>query len=218
MAVAPLNKFINVSVPVVPGEQVVYTTPTGVSSIVLYAQVANVAKGEQYPKVTCTRRRKTRLGNSSDIRIVKEATVYPNDTLVIIDGRFVLEKSALVSDSLIVHGPLDSVGIRTISSCLYDTNTGVTTITTTTNHNFVAGDEIAMSGLEFTCPPGSGITTSIFPSPQRTFTVDSTLSSTIFVTNAGVGAGIIHTHVPNTGLVAPIELEFSCSILENSLV
>lgn len=217
MAVAPLNKFINVSVPVAPGEQTVYTTPTGVSSIVLYAQVANVAKGEQYPKVTCTRRRRTRLGNTSDIRVVKEATVYPNDTLVIIDGRFVLEKSALVSDSLIVHGPLNGAGIRTVFNCQYDTNTGVTTVTTTTDHNFVAGDEITMSGLEFSCPPGSGITTSIFPSPQRTFTVDTVGTSTIFTTNSGVGAGITHTYVGG-GLVSPIELEFSCSILENSLV
>ncbi len=42
MAVAPLNKFLTVAFPVAPGEQTVYTTPTGVSAIVLYAQVANV--------------------------------------------------------------------------------------------------------------------------------------------------------------------------------
>ncbi len=42
MAVAPLNKFITIAVPVAPGEQTVYTAPTGVSSIVLYASVANV--------------------------------------------------------------------------------------------------------------------------------------------------------------------------------
>lgn len=218
MAVAPLNKFINVSVPVAPGEQVVYTTPTGVSSIVLFAQVANVAKGEQYPEVTCLRRRTTRLGNTNDIRVVKGAKVYPNDTLVIIDGRFVLEKTALVSDALVIHGPLDSVGIRTVFDCLYDTNTGVTTVTTTAPHNFVVGDEITMSGLEFSCPPGtSGITTNIFPSPQVTFTVDTVGTSTVFTTNAGVGAGITHNYVGG-GLVAPIELEFSCSILENSIV
>ena len=33
MAVAPLNKFLTIAVPVAPGEQTVYTTPTGVSSI-----------------------------------------------------------------------------------------------------------------------------------------------------------------------------------------
>jgi hypothetical protein len=30
MAVAPLNKFLTFSVPVAPGEQVIYSTPVGV--------------------------------------------------------------------------------------------------------------------------------------------------------------------------------------------
>lgn len=218
MAVAPLNKFINVSVPVAPGEQVVYTTPTGVASIVLFAQVSNVAKNETYPVVTCIQRRTSRLGNTRDIRIVKEAQVFPNDALVVVDGRLVLEKTALVSDQLVIHGALDHVGIRTVFNCLYDTNTGVTTVTTTAPHNFVVGDEITMSGLEFSCPPGtSGITTNIFPSPQVTFTVNTVGTSTVFTTNAGVGAGITHSYVSG-GLVAPLEMEFSCSILENSIV
>ena len=34
MAVAPLNKFITVAVPVAPGINTVYTTPVGVSAIV----------------------------------------------------------------------------------------------------------------------------------------------------------------------------------------
>ena len=33
MAIAPLNKFITIAVPVAPGEQTVYTAPTGVSSL-----------------------------------------------------------------------------------------------------------------------------------------------------------------------------------------
>lgn len=217
MAVAPLNKFINVSVPVAPGEQVVYTTPTGVASIVLFAQVANVAKNETYPVVTCIQRRTSRLGNTRDIRIVKEAQVFPNDALVVVDGRLVLEKTALVSDQLVIHGSLDHVGIRTITNCLYDATTGLTTITTLDPHNFSVGDEITMSGLEFTCPGTSGITTTIFPSPQVSFTVTQFNSATEFETNAGVGAGITHNYVTG-GLVAPLEMEFSCSILENSIV
>ena len=54
MAVAPLNKFLTIAVPVAPGEQTVYTAPTGVSAIVLYAQVSNVGIGETYPTVTFT--------------------------------------------------------------------------------------------------------------------------------------------------------------------
>lgn len=218
MAVAPLNKFINISVPVAPGEQVVYTTPTGVASIVLFAQVANVTKNSTFSDVTCKQRRTTRLGNTRDIRLVKDAEVYPNDTLVLVEGRLVLEKTALVSDSLVIVSNSTDSGSKSVSSCEYDTNTGLTTVTTSTAHGFVVDDEITMSGLEFTCPPGSGITTSIFPSPQVPFTVTQVNSATEFETNAGVGAGITHTHVPNTGLVAPLELEFTCSILENSIV
>ena len=51
MAVAPLNKFLTIAVPVAPGEQTVYTAPTGSSAIVLYAQVSNVGIGETYPTV-----------------------------------------------------------------------------------------------------------------------------------------------------------------------
>ena len=42
MAIAPVNKFISVAVPVAPGLQKLYEVPTGVSSLLLYAQVANV--------------------------------------------------------------------------------------------------------------------------------------------------------------------------------
>ena len=51
MAIAPVNKFINIAVPVAPGEQKLYEVPTGTSSLVLYAQVANVGVGT-YPTVS----------------------------------------------------------------------------------------------------------------------------------------------------------------------
>ena len=51
MAVAPLNKFITIALPVAPGEQTIYTTPVGVSAILLYAQVSNVGINT-YPQVT----------------------------------------------------------------------------------------------------------------------------------------------------------------------
>ena len=43
MAIAPVNKFISLAVPVAPGEQKLYEVPTGTSALVLYAQVSNVA-------------------------------------------------------------------------------------------------------------------------------------------------------------------------------
>ena len=57
MAIAPVNKFISVAVPVAPGLQKLYEVPTGVSSLLLYAQVANVGIGTTYPTVTLIQRR-----------------------------------------------------------------------------------------------------------------------------------------------------------------
>ena len=78
-----------------------------------------------------------------------------------------------------------------------------------------------MSGLAFTCSSSTGITTTIFPSPQQSFTVSSIVGnagvSKTFVTNSGSIAGIAHTYVSG-GLVAPLQMEFICSILENSTV
>jgi len=215
MAIAPVNKFITIAVPVAPGEQVIYSTPTGRSSIILYAQVSNVAAASTFPKVSFTHRRKTnKTGYIRNNRIIKEAKIPPNDSLIIIDGRLVLQRDAVISDSVVIVGVQS--GITSITNCLYDFNTGITTITTLTNHNFSVGSEITMSGLAFTCSPGSsGITTTIFPSPQSAFTVSSVTSSTIFVTNTGP-IGFAHTYVSG-GLVGPLQMEFICSILENNI-
>jgi len=215
MAIAPVNKFITIAVPVAPGEQVIYSTPTGRSSIILYAQVSNVAAASTFPRVSFTHRRKTnKTGYIRNNRIIKEAKIPPNDSLIIIDGRLVLQRDAIISDSVVIVGVQS--GITSITNCLYDFNTGITTVTTSTNHNFSVGSEITMSGLKFNCSPGSsGITTTIFPSPQSAFTVSSVTSSTIFVTNTGP-IGFAHTYVSG-GLVGPLQMEFICSILENNI-
>jgi hypothetical protein len=222
MAVAPLNKFLTIAVPVAPGEQTVYTTPVGVSAILLYAQVSNVGINT-YPTVTFTHRRTSvaskTSGNTRNNRIVKDAEIPPNDSLVIIDGRLVLERTALISDSIVIEG--NQAGIVTVTGCLYDNQSGITTVTTLTEHNFNVGDEVTMSGLAFTCSQGSGITTTIFPSPQQSFVIDSIIGSVgtskTFVTNSGTVIGIAHTYVGG-GKVGPLHMEFICSVLENSTV
>jgi len=216
MAVAPVNKFLTFSVPVAPGEQVIYSTPVGVSAILLYAQVANVGVNT-YPSVTFTHRRKTnKTGNIRNTRIVKDIEIPPEDALVIIDGRYVLERTALISDSIVIRG--SQAGIVSVYDCKYDNTTGITTVTTYQNHNFSLGDEVTMSGLAFTCNSNNiAITTTIFPSPQASFTITNVGTSTIFTTNTGSIAGIAHTYVSG-GLVGPLQMEFSCSILENSNV
>ena len=220
MAVAPLNKFITIAVPVAPGEQVVYTTPVGVSAILLYAQAANVAGITTYPRLTFTHRRTTiKTGNVRNNRVIKGGAILPNDSLIIIDGRMVLERTALISDSIVISGTQS--GIVSVTNCKYDNTTGITTVTTISPHNFIVGDEITMSGLGFTCSGTSGVTTTIYPSPQASFVVSgitgSVGTSLTFTTNSGVIAGIAHTYVSG-GLVAPLQMEFVCSILENSTV
>lgn len=220
MAVAPLNKFLTIAVPVAPGEQVLYSPKSGVSAIVLYAQVSNVGIGNTYPTVTFTHRRKSvatkTIGNTRNNRIVKNAEIPPNDSLILIDGRLVLERTALISDSIVIQG--SQSGIVSVYDCKYDHNTGLTTITTYGNHNFSIGNEITMSGLAFTCSGSTGITTTIFPSPQAAFTVTNVGGGgTIFETFTGKVKDIPHTY-NGGGLVGPLQMEFICSILENSTV
>lgn len=221
MAVAPLNKYLTIAVPVAPGEQTVYTVPTGQSAILLYAQVANVGI-DTYPTVTLTHRRRSSsqrtAGNTRDIRIAKNVEVPPNDAAILIDGRLVLEKSAIITDSIILSGVQS--GIVSITGCQYDNTTGVTTVTTAVAHNFVSGDEVTMSGLAFTCPSNVAVTTSIFPSPQQSFVVSSIIgnvgTSRTFVTNSGKVTGIPHTYLSG-GRVGPLHMEFICSILETNV-
>jgi len=202
MAVAPLNKFITIAVPVAPGRQTVYTAPTGVSAIVLYASVANVGVNT-YPTVTFTHNRKSTAnktaGNLRRTRLVKNAEIPPNDSLIIVDGRLVLERSALVQDSVTVEGVQS--GIVTITDVDYNNISGVATVTTMDPHGFSEDSEVTMSGIAFTCGGYSGgITTSIFPTPQRPFIVDSIVdtvgTSKTFTVDAGIVKDIPHTYLP----------------------
>jgi hypothetical protein len=199
MAIAPLNKFITIAVPVAPGEQTVYTAPTGVSSIVLYASASNVGIGDTYPSVTFTHRRTSTAsktsGNVRDTRIIKNGEIPPNDALVIIDGRLVLERSALLRDSVVIRGVQS--GIVTISNVEYDNTTGLTTVTTLVSHGLSAGEEITMAGIAFTCPSTGGITSSIFPAPQTSFSVDRVVGVTTFETNTGIVNSLPHTFRPS---------------------
>lgn len=226
MAIAPLNKFVTIAVPVAPGIQTVYTTPTGVSSIVLYASVANVGVNT-YPRVSFTHERTSTatktFGNKRNNRVVKDIEIPPNDTLVIIDGRLVLERTAIIQDSISVSG-IQS-GILDIQNVVYDYQTGLTTVTTTVDHGFSVGDEITMSNIEMSCTNvgggdyEGGITSTTFPNPLRSFEVlaDSVLGDNAkFETNVGIVNNIPHNY-EGGGKVAPLHMELIVSILENSL-
>ena len=173
MAIAPVNKFISVAVPVSVGKQKLYEVPTGTSALLLYLQVANVGAGTTFPKVTFTQQRTQRsTGNKREIRVIKNVEVPPNDAAIIVDGRLVLEKTPLILDKLFIEGVQQQVGIITFVD--YDEPTGIVTINTKEAHPFKAGDPITLTGIALTCKPGqTGITTNIFPDPPQSYTVES---------------------------------------------
>jgi len=199
MAVAPLNKFITKAVPVTPSEQVVYEAPRGASSIILYTAVANVGIGQSYPLITFTHRRESTAtrtsGNIRNIRLIKDVEVPPQDAVIIIDGRLVLEKNANIKDSVVIRGYQSGVG--TVYDAQYDHVTGLTTIITYDPHGFSADDEIILDGLAFDCPSTGGITGPIFPEPQTTFKVETVGTTTSFTTNVGIVSALPHTFRPS---------------------
>ena len=85
MAVAPLNKFLTIAVPVTPSNQQVYEATQGTSAIILYTAVANVGIGQSYPLVSFTHRRTSKAtrtnGNIRDIRLIKDVEVLPEGIL-----------------------------------------------------------------------------------------------------------------------------------------
>ena len=199
MAIAPLNKFITKAVPITPSNQKVYEAPQGSSAIILYTAVANVGIGQSYPLVTFSHRRESTAtrtaGNTRDIRLIKEVEVPPQDAVIIIDGRLVLERNANIKDSVFVRGYQS--GVTTVFDAQYDHTTGLTTVITRSAHGLSADDEIVLDGLAFDCASTAGITGPIFPEPQATFKVETVGTTTSFTTNTGTVTNLPHTFRPS---------------------
>jgi hypothetical protein len=117
MAQQPLNTYRTVTGIVSTSNEEIYRTKTGYTSIVLYAQVANTASG--IGTITFYHQRESRSQSgvtTSQTEIIKDAVVIPNDALVLLDGRLVLERTALKTDSIRL------VGIGTTNPVGYQTN------------------------------------------------------------------------------------------------
>ena len=191
MAIAPVNKFVSIAVPVSPGLQKLYEVPTGTSALLLYTQVSNVAVGVTFPKVTFVQRRESRsTGNTRDVRVIKEVEIPPNDAVILVDGRLVLEKTPKVVDRIFVEGTQQNVGI--ITNVLYDEPSGIATVFTKEAHGFGANDPITLAGIAFTCSGSTGITTTIFPDPMQSYTVDLVNNNKEFSTVVGGSKGYPH--------------------------
>lgn len=106
MAAIALNTYKTVRADVTTGITTIYTAPTGVASIVLYAQVANVSAGI----VTLTAYH-GRGGNP--VELFNEFEIPANDALNLIDGRLVLESG----DTLELEGSSNST-MRAVVSVL----------------------------------------------------------------------------------------------------
>ena len=173
MAIAPVNKFISVAVPVSVGKQKLYEVPTGTSALLLFLQVANVGVAATFPKVTFTQQRTQRsTGNKREVRVIKNVEIPPSDAAILVDGRLVLEKTPLIVDKIFIEGSQQQVGIITFVD--YHEPSGIVTINTKEPHPFKAGDPITLAGIAMTCKPGqTGITTNIFPDPPQSYTVES---------------------------------------------
>lgn len=106
MAQQPLNTYKTVTGIVSTTENTeIYSTRTGYTSIVLYAQVANTGTGIGTVTFSHKRVNRSQSGITTDVtELIDGATVPPNDALVLLDGRLVLERTALKTDSIVMSG------------------------------------------------------------------------------------------------------------------
>ena len=106
MAQQPLNTYKTVTgIVSTTANTEVYSTRTGYTSIVLYAQVANTGSG--IGTVTFSHKRVNRSQSgvtTTTTEIISNGLVPPNDALVLLDGRLVLERTALKTDSIVMSG------------------------------------------------------------------------------------------------------------------
>jgi hypothetical protein len=106
MAQLPLNQYKTITGIVSTSNVGIYTTKTGYTSVVLYAQVANTGSG--VGTVTFYHERDTRLSgggiSTSTTELIFNGLVPPNDALILLDGRLVLERTALKTDRIRMVG------------------------------------------------------------------------------------------------------------------
>ena len=84
MAQLALNKFQTETLVLTTDDQTMYTAPTGYTSIVLYAHIANYGAAD----ATVTMKH---VRSSTETEIIKGANVPVNDAFVPMDGKLVLE-------------------------------------------------------------------------------------------------------------------------------
>lgn len=109
----------------------------------------------------------------------------------------VTTNAAADSDSFTINVDTPTLNVN---NAVYDNTVGLVTITTSTNHNFNAGQEVEIRNLLFECTPGGS--TATFPSGNygNIFTVNATEASNQFSAYIGVST-LSHTYV-SSGIVS----------------
>jgi hypothetical protein len=85
MAVLPLNTFRTITRVLLVAPQEIYVCPTGVTGIVLLAQISNVGSGDASVTVSHMRQR-------TATELVKDYEIPPQDAATVLTGRLVLEE------------------------------------------------------------------------------------------------------------------------------
>jgi|688.fasta_scaffold218797_2 hypothetical protein len=106
MAQQPLNTYKTVAgIVSTTANTEIYTTRTGYTSIVLFAQVSNTGTGIGTVTFSHKRINRSQSGITTVFtEVINGGLVPPNDALVLLEGRLVLERTALKTDSIVVSG------------------------------------------------------------------------------------------------------------------
>jgi hypothetical protein len=84
MAQIPLNTFKTTTFDILTSEENVYTTPAGVTTVVLLAQVANISEETVYVSANHVR-------SSTKTAIIKESGVPTHDSTSLLMGKLILQ-------------------------------------------------------------------------------------------------------------------------------
>lgn len=105
MAQQPLNQYKTITGIVSTSNEEIYRTRTGYTTIVLYAQVANTGSGIGTVSFYLQRETRSQSGiSTTENEILYDVPVPPNDALIMLEGRLVLERTALKTDSIKLVG------------------------------------------------------------------------------------------------------------------
>lgn len=98
----PLNVFKTRAFELTTSEQTIYTTPVGITTIVLGAQASNI--GNNPVTITFTLRK-----NNTDFVMLNEFTIPPNDAAEVTTGKLVIEEGASVKAVVSANGSVNFV-------------------------------------------------------------------------------------------------------------